>query len=367
MLRLDAVRLRRVRRALDEFGYDAIQRGLRGGFPRVPFPPYVEFSSTLRIVEPRLRTWFRLLMLGRRLPAPEVQAALGAELVRDLVRLGLVRERAGRMDTGGLGLVSYHDRYLVASLDPTYPTAIDRRQTVYVGGPSYHLAGQLPVGKQYGSALDLCAGSGLLGILMAPRSRRVVCAELLPEAVNAARFNVALNGLEDRVEVVQGSLYEPVAQKRFDLIVVNAPFVPLPADLGGAAFADGGPDGMRLLGPILEELSDHLTARGEAMLYVQGMGGPSAPFFATRLADIASRRSLEGRLLLQDRTSIAETLRTWGEVAAHGTGWAARKGRLRAHFKTNGASAYYTMLATLRRGRDGVKIVDAVPWRKRTK
>ena len=107
--------------ALDEFGYDAIQRSLRGGLPRGPFPPYREFSSTLGIVEPRLRTWFHLLMLGRRLLAPEVRAALGDELVRDLVKLGLLRERSGRLDTGGLGLVSYFDRYLVASLDPTYP------------------------------------------------------------------------------------------------------------------------------------------------------------------------------------------------------------------------------------------------------
>ena len=97
------------------------------------------------------------------------------------------------------------------------------------------------------------------------------------------------------------------------------------------------------------------------MLYEQGMGGPSAPFFATHLADIASRRSLEGQLLLQDRTSIAETLRIWGEVTAHGKGWAGRTSRLPAHFRASGASAYYTMLATLRRGRGGVKIADAVP------
>ena len=364
MLRLDTARLRRVRRALDEFGYDAIQRSLRGGFLRGPFPPYREFSSTLRIVEPRLRTWFRLLMLGRRLPAPEVQAALGEELVRDLVKLGLLRERSGRLDTGGLGLVTYFDRYLVASLDPAYATAIDRRQTVYVGGPSYHVAALLPLGKQYRAVLDLCAGGGLLGMLMAPRSRRVVCAELLPEAVNAARFNVALNGLADKVEVLEGSLYEPVAQERFDLIVVNPPFVPVPAGSGGSPFADGGPDGMRLLDPILDGLRDHLTPHGEAMVYVQGMGDPRRPFFATRLADIASRRSLEGQLLLLDRTSIAETLRAFGEVTAHPKDWAARKSRLRAHFKIFGASSYYTMLATLRRGRGGVKIVDAVPWRK---
>ena len=166
------------------------------------------------------------------------------------------------------------------------------------------------------------------------------------------------------MEVREGSLYEPVAKERFDFICVHPPYVALPAGFGGAPFADGGPDGMRLLGPILEGLKDHLAPRGQAMLYVQGLGGPSGPFFATHLAEIAARRSLEGQLLLLDRKSIADTLRAWGDASTDPQRWATRRRGLLAHFRAGGASAYYAMLATLRRGRGGISIVDAVPRRR---
>ena len=45
-----------------------------------------------------------------------------------------------------------------------------------------------------------------------------------PVAVRCARANVALNGLEDRIEIRHGDLFAPVEGLRFHLVLFNPPF-----------------------------------------------------------------------------------------------------------------------------------------------
>jgi hypothetical protein len=360
VLQVQAARIRRFRDALDELGYDALQRSLRGGFPKVPFPPYAEFSATLRRLPERQRTWFRLLLLGRRLPRRDVEAALGPRLVDDLLELGVLHRRQGTLDTGGLALVSYRDRYLLASLDATYPTSRDRRLPLYVGPSSYRLADALPLGRKFGTVLDLCAGPGLLGIVLAAAAERVVLAELRPEAVAAARFNVALNGLEGKIDVVESDLYAGVGRRRFDLIAANPPFVAAPAGARGSVYADGGPDGMTLVGPLVAGLPDRLRATGWGLLYLEGPGDRERPFFAARLADVIGRR-LGVELLLLERTTIAAVLGQVREVDRTLRRRPPRAPRLRQLYREQGASHYHCLLARFRRGPGGVEVTDGVP------
>jgi methylase of polypeptide subunit release factors len=353
--------VRRFRSALDDFGYDALQRSLRGGFPRVPFPPYAEFSATLRRLPARQRTWFRLLLLGRRLPARGVEDALGANLVDDLLELEVLHRRQDALDTGGLALVCYRDRYLLASLDASYPTSRDRRLTLYVGPSSYRLADALPLGRTFGSALDLCAGPGLLGIVLGSAAERVVLAELLPEAVAAARFNVALNGLDAKIDVVESDLYARIGRRRFDLVASNPPFVTGPAGTPGAVYADGGADGMRLVGPLVAGLPDHLRADGWALVYLEGPGDRERPFFASRLA-AASAGRLAVDLLLLDRITTADAIRQLGEIdRTLRRGRAPHAPQMRRLFREQGASHFYSLLARLRRGPGHLQVTNGVP------
>ena len=73
-------------------------------------------------------------------------------------------------------------------------------------------------------ALDLGTGSGICAIFAARRGFRVTAVDLNPEAVRCARVNVLLNRLDERVEVLQGDLFEPLGGRRFDLIFFNPPF-----------------------------------------------------------------------------------------------------------------------------------------------
>lgn len=72
--------------------------------------------------------------------------------------------------------------------------------------------------------LDLGTGSGVGAIFAARRGMQVVAVDINPEAVRCARLNVLLNGLEERIEVRQGDLFEPVNNEQFDIILFNPPF-----------------------------------------------------------------------------------------------------------------------------------------------
>ena len=58
----------------------------------------------------------------------------------------------------------------------------------------------------------------------------VVATDVNQRALGITRFNAALNEVGDRVEVRDGSFFEPVRGERFDLIATNPPFVISPGD-----------------------------------------------------------------------------------------------------------------------------------------
>ena len=79
------------------------------------------------------------------------------------------------------------------------------------------------------AALDLAAGSGAIALAIAherPRCR-MTATDLSGAAVTTTRANATRLGLAARVEVVQGSWFEPVADRTFDIIVSNPPYIAL--------------------------------------------------------------------------------------------------------------------------------------------
>jgi len=77
--------------------------------------------------------------------------------------------------------------------------------------------------------LDLCCGSGCIGLAVASRLKdaRVTMADLSPEALNVAKKNCTLNKLSGRVRCVQANALEPAPAflGKFDMIVSNPPYI----------------------------------------------------------------------------------------------------------------------------------------------
>jgi methylase of polypeptide subunit release factors len=351
-LGLDPGLIRRFAAALDEFGYDHLLRAVRGSYPLTPFPPYVEFRQRSRALSAAERSWFDLLLLGRPLPRNAVEDALGSELTANLLSLGVLRTAGGRLATASLGLTSFDGTYALASLPRLYPTCSDRRRRAYIGQESYLLAHFLPAPRS-ASALDLCSGSGFLALQLAGRADRVVAVDIDPISVEVGRFNSLLNGLEPTIDTRQGDLWQPVAEERFDVIVFNAPWVVTPAGLPSATFRDGGPDGLRLLGPIFDGLATHLGRRGSAVCYLEAFGDERQPHLLRRLEELAVRDRLAIDVLLLFRFPIAEFLAEAGKSDAQGPAL------YRRLVKEHDARRYYKLIVRFRSGNPGVRYRDA--------
>ena len=77
--------------------------------------------------------------------------------------------------------------------------------------------------------LDLCCGSGAIGLAVASRVKdaRVTLADLSQDALSVAKENVALNRLTGRVRCVSADALKPAFPflGKFDMIVSNPPYI----------------------------------------------------------------------------------------------------------------------------------------------
>ena len=115
------------------------------------------------------------------------------------------------------------------------------------------------------AVLDLGTGSGILAIAAALMgAERVIAVDIDPVAVSVARENVAVNGVEGRVQVLEGSL--DAAEPPFDLILAN---------LNSAIIIQMAPELARALAPegtlITSGIGDHLAGTCQTVLRNAGL------------------------------------------------------------------------------------------------
>lgn len=73
--------------------------------------------------------------------------------------------------------------------------------------------------------LDLCTGTGVIAIKAAQLgAKHVIGVDLNPEAVKSAHLNASKLHLP-QVEIREGSLFEPVMNETFDVIIINPPYI----------------------------------------------------------------------------------------------------------------------------------------------
>ena len=135
--------------------------------------------------------------------------------------------------------------------------------------------------KNDARVLDLCTGSGCVGCAIAHElpASRVVLIDNSPEAVNLAKRNAALNGLDDRVLCVEADINEqpPIRLGSFDMIVCNPPYIrtdEIPSldisvrDYEPVWALDGGSDGLEFYRAVLKRWKDLLRSASHLIFEV---------------------------------------------------------------------------------------------------
>lgn len=128
------------------------------------------------------------------------------------------------------------------------------------------------------SILDLCTGSGCIGIACAYAfpDAEVQLSDISFDALEVAEGNIQQHGLEDRVFAMQSDLFESLVGQKFDLIVSNPPYVDADdlATMPPEYHAEpeiglgSGDDGLDFTRRLLAEASEYLTDEGVLIVEV---------------------------------------------------------------------------------------------------
>jgi SAM-dependent methyltransferase len=232
----------------------------------------------------------RLLILGAAVDSAELSSVVDVPEALALKAMGLVSAST----SPGSGAARLYSPIRLVPLSDGSPRgrtlfiASDRSDThdgtKFEPFPDIVFSGHNPLTRQFlrlsptgpaGSVLDLCSGTGVGALVAEATAQSVTAIDITGRCTEFARFNCWLNGSE-RVEVLQGDLFDPVRGRHFDRILVHPPYVPALAET--LVYRDGGEAGDRLLRRIVAELPDYLNPGGTFHVLSIGMDTVDAPF-----------------------------------------------------------------------------------------
>ncbi len=142
---------------------------------------------------------------------------------------------------------------------------IETDDLVYIpSDDTFLLAENLEI-KEGQSVLEIGTGSGLVSMYASLLTDDVTATDINYNALELAEKNFKLNNI-NTIKLEFGDLFEPVKDKKFDVILFNTPYLPTDSediindDLNYAF--DGGLDGRKVIDRFINEVSNHLNDKG---------------------------------------------------------------------------------------------------------
>jgi len=143
-----------------------------------------------------------------------------------------------------------------------------------------------PLGAPKLRVIDVGAGSGAVLITLAVLLRRrgmleeveLVASDASEDALQLARENAVAHAVGDRITFESADLLPGTETRRWDIVAANLPYVrseamaslPVAASFEPRLALDGGPDGLAVIGRLLDQLENGLADDGVALLEIGG-------------------------------------------------------------------------------------------------
>jgi release factor glutamine methyltransferase len=157
-----------------------------------------------------------------------------------------------------------------------------------------------PLGAPPLRIVDVGTGGGAIAVALAVALRRlraldavdILAVDISPEALGLARENAVGHAVADRIAFAQADLLPDDAGGPFDVLLANLPYVrtdviatlPRATSFEPRLALDGGPDGLAVIGRLLDRLPTALADDGVALLEIGAdQGDAIGERVATRL------------------------------------------------------------------------------------
>ncbi|WP_193043910.1 DUF7782 domain-containing protein [Mycolicibacterium baixiangningiae] len=207
----------------------------------------------------------RLFLLGADEPRARVETAFPTADVGALVTNGVLSTTAQGTFRAALDIRPHgdgeRDFLVVSDLDSALCAgAVPHDHVLGIGGASVSLA-RAVVREPVARALDLGTGCGIQALHLDAHCADIVATDTNGRALALAAATARLNGMSWDLRC--GSLFEPVAGERFDLIVSNPPFV-VGAGAREYLYRDSGMVGDALCRNLIGQVGEHLEPGGTA-------------------------------------------------------------------------------------------------------
>ena len=239
-------------------------------------------------------------LLARPLSEAEAAEVFG-DTLSDFAEASLIERDAADCWTASVDLRPHAaddgtEIYVAADLGAHQRPGVLRKDHVLgIGHASLTLA-QITERTPVERALDVGTGCGIQTFHLLAHARHVTATDISERALAFTRFNLLLNAPaldidpqspQDRVSLREGSLLDPVAGERFNLVVSNPPFVITPRVAGESAeeqftYRDGGLPGDEIVSTMVRQLPSVLVPGGRAQMLgnweiIRDSADPSQP------------------------------------------------------------------------------------------
>lgn len=127
--------------------------------------------------------------------------------------------------------------------------------------------------KEEDEVLDVGTGTGILALIAARKGKNTTGTDINKKALRLAKINARENGITN-VEFLQSDLFENIGEEKFNLIVLNPPYLPGKSLERGSRESDqwyGGENGRKVVKNFSKGVEKYLEGDGRILLLISSL------------------------------------------------------------------------------------------------
>lgn len=201
-----------------------------------------------------------LFLSNETVVADVVRKYIKPEIIENWLKTGVIYQ-TGTLMMAGVRFVPYKE--LIICHEPMQEEDKQNRYRVMNCSGSSQFLDYLTIRKQSKLTLDMGTGVGVLALLAAKHSEKVIAVDINFRALQFARFNAQMNGLTN-IQFIQGDMFTALKEQQFDLIFNNPPYVISPDNT--KFYRDNPLPGDELLKQTVQDVPRYLCKGGFAQV-----------------------------------------------------------------------------------------------------